>query len=222
MPIVSPTWFFGFDTIVYFACAVIGFFISSRTSKLYSVSHNRTHRFLFLGFSLLSVAFLILGLTSWYNYSFSKYSIFYFKFCLQTSTNSCTVNLSEAMFDLDDLGNSLFFILSTAAYAFFVMMYFPKKIYFTAFLPLLLSFNQYFYTISIFLLSYVFFSSLFNFLQDKNRYRLLVLLGFIGLTIYEFCLVFPYVSAALYVDYHIFLLFSFISFLTMVTLVQKK
>ena len=145
MPVATSEWLFQFDTIVYFTCAVIGFFISSRTSKLYAISHNRTHRYLFLGFSMLSVAFLILGLTSWYNYYFSQYSIFSFKFCLQTSKNSCTLNLSEEAFDINDLGNSIYYVLSTASFVFFVMMYFPKKVRLTAaLLPLLLSFSQYF------------------------------------------------------------------------------
>jgi hypothetical protein len=209
MALLIPIWFYGFDSAMYAIATLIGFFVTLQASRLYNVSNKKSHFYLYLGFIVLSMGFLTLTITS---------SYFYILFRASCATE-CHFAILDPHVGIDDVGYWLYYLSSLVAYALFIKMYLPEKTQFFQFIVLpfwysgFLSFNL----VSIFLLSFVVFRTVTNYMTNKNKAAFLVMLSFILLTLYHLLLFIALLSEFFYVAAHLSLLFSFITFLYMLT-----
>lgn len=115
-PIIIPIWFYGFDALMYLISSMIGFLISFYFHKIYSLSSEKRHMYLYLGFLLLSFGLLNLSITDMISYTT-------FWQCLRP----CTLGILDQVFDIIDFSYFLYFGLSILAYTLFMLAYIPKN-----------------------------------------------------------------------------------------------
>lgn len=213
--VLVPYLFLGFDTVVYFIAAVIGFMIAYNASKVYEISSKRSHMYLSYGFTILSIGFLILAISSGYTYTTMKF------------TNQVTeLPLFNNVFDVYDMGYWIYYGASIVAYLMFIMMYLPgsakdnKKLFFI--LPYWFIFFPYFHLISIFLISYVAFKSASNYFNKKSKGSFFVMCAFTCLALFHLLMLFASLEKIIYVFAHAFLILGALSLLMVLTRVSKK
>ncbi|MBI4163737.1 MAG: hypothetical protein HY512_02650 [Candidatus Aenigmarchaeota archaeon] len=211
--IIVPKWFFGFDSAIYIFVAIVGFLITYYSYKTYSITAKKQHLFLYWGFKIISVGFLLLAITRIYSYGI----------VLPTCTDVCTLSTSGSAFTITDFGYWIYFAASLLAYLMFILTSMAEKIKLPIMfiLPVWFAAFPYFHITSIFLMSFVVFNSILNFLKNKNAATLLVLLAFVFISIFHLSLIVIPINQTVYVFAHLFLLLGFLSFLFMLVKVLK-
>ncbi|HLD57628.1 MAG TPA: hypothetical protein VJA47_04935 [archaeon] len=211
--IVVPKWFFGFDSAIYIFVAIVGFLITYYSYKMYATTSKKQHLFLYWGFKIISIGFLLLAITRIYSYGI----------VLPTCTDECVLTTSGSAFTITDFGYWIYFAASLLAYLMFILTSMSEKIRLPIpfILPVWFAAFPYFHITSIFLLAFVIFNNILNFLRNKNMTTLLVLLAFIFIGIFHMSLVVIPINQTVYVFAHLFLLLGFLSFLFMLVKVLK-
>ena len=107
--VLIPIRFYGYDSIIYFVSALIGFAIAYKAMKLHEISGAKPHRFLYFAFTLLSAGMLTLSATTALTYIkyFETYEFIAF----------------NGLFDAADFGYWIYFLSSAVAYIFLIKAY---------------------------------------------------------------------------------------------------
>jgi len=209
MHLLIPAWFYGFDSAMYLVSAIIGFLVSFYAFRLFELTQKKFHFYLYLGFTVLSMGLLTIAITSGYVY------LDYFRTGQYIG--------SDPYSSVDDFGYWIYYAASLVGYALLTMIYLPEK---AKFLPLLIPVwtkgFPYFQILSFFLLSYITFRSVINFVKKKNLNTFLVFLAFGGIALYHLLLFFTFFGKIIYVVAHFSLLAGFVSLLIMLLRVRKK
>ncbi|MEM5790690.1 MAG: hypothetical protein QXP77_01415 [Candidatus Aenigmatarchaeota archaeon] len=232
MQVFIPSWFYGFDSLIYFIGSMIGFLLNYYFHKIHSLSLEKKHMYLGLGFMLLSTGLLILSITDAYSY-------FVFKNC----RTACTLGLVDKVFSVEDFSYFVYFGLSIFAYTLFIFTYEYENIKFLKFFLLLFfvylalilillpkaenyglwySYVGYYNLISLLMLIFVSFKSFVNYNETKTLSSLLVMSGFIFISLFHIFYLFSFTNELMYVLSHMFLLIGFSTFLMMVLRVTRK
>jgi hypothetical protein len=232
MPILIPVWFYGFDALMYLISSVIGFLLSFYFHKIYSLSSEKRHQYLFWGFLILSFGLLSLAIADMHAYM-------HFWQCKPF----CNLEILNDVFDVVDFSYFLYFGLSIIAYALIMLAYIPQKfkvpnlpiwllsIYFFVILislPLRSgeiaweSYYEFFNLVAFLMVIFISFMNVTNLSENKSMNPFLVTVAFIFLSMFHLLHVFSFISGWIYVFAHIFLLISFLSLLSVVVRVKKK
>jgi len=231
-PLIIPVWFYGFDAIMYFICALVGFLLSFYFNKLFSLSSEKKHMYLFLGFLLLSFGLLGLSMSDAFSYAaFWQCGPF------------CVLGILNQTFGLESFSFFIYFGLSIVAYALFMMSYMPKKfalpnlptwlmaLYFLVVLITLplgrgdanwTSYSMFFDFISFLMLIFIAFVNFINFSDAKALDSLKVTAAFLLLSMFHLFRIFSFISGWMYVFAHLSMLASFVLLLSVVIRVKKK
>ena len=193
MQVLIPVRFYGFDSIMYIASAIIGFFVSYYAYRLFDISSKKSHFYFFMSFTILSMALMVIGITS--GLAYLNYFIYH-----------TTPPLLDALAYVDDFGYWIYYIASFAAYCLLAYTYLPERVKFPILIPFWYSAFPYFNVISLFLLSYITFRCLINYVTKRTLNSLLVALAFTGIILYHFFLLFTSISTIVYLTSN----FSFI------------
>lgn len=228
--LLIPLWFYGFDTVMYFISSIVGFFISSNSYKLYSITRKKSHLYLYLGFMLLSLGLFLSGFVSTYSYVM-------YKSCVR----NCSLSLFDTVFGIEDFGLLLYFGLSILGYSILALAHLPKKtkisslvlLSILAFSGILIfasvpisellmwyTYHQYFNLLSILIVGYILFKVLVNFSESRNLYSFLVVLGFSGIFVFHILHFFSFFNPWAYVSAHLFLIVGYLSLLAMLIKVR--
>ncbi|HKZ45479.1 MAG TPA: hypothetical protein VJ343_02125 [archaeon] len=208
MAILIPVRFYGFDSVMYFASAIIGFLISYYSFKLFKITSKKHHLYLYSGFTILSMGLLALAITTTYVY-LNYYEQNQFTFF-------------DTILYADDFGYWIYYMSSFMAYVLFVLMYVSEDLGVPILIPAWYKGFPYFHIVSFFLLSYVVFRNATNYAMKRNKNSLLVTLGFGLIAGYHFLLFFTSFSKIVYVIAHLSLLLGFSSLLLMLIRVTRK
>jgi hypothetical protein len=208
MAIIIPTRFYGVDSIMYFASAIIGFLISYYSFKLFKVTSKRHHFYLYTGFTILSMGFLTLAMTTAYVY-------------LGYYTQHQFSGFDTTLY-VDDFGYWIYYFASAFAYALFILMYLSEDLGVPIMIPAWYTGFPYFHITSFFMLIYVVFKNAANYAMKHARNSLLVTLGFGFLSAYHILMFFTSFSKFFYVIAHISLFLGFGSMLWMLVRVNRK
>lgn len=208
MDVQIPLRFLGFDSLMYFISAFIGFLISYYAFKLYRITKKRSHFSLHLSFAILSIGFLVLTLTTGYFYL--NYSIFK------------QFTAFDEISYVDDFGYWIYYISSLVAYSLLALTYFSEDWKLPIMLPIWAKGFPYFHVASFFILSYVIFKNAVNYGIKKNKNAFLVTLGFTLIGGYHFLMFFASFSRFIYILADLSLLLGFMSLLMMLARVSRK
>jgi len=229
--LLIPIWFYGFDTLMYFVSAIVGFFISSKSYKLYSVTRKKPHLYLHLGFMLLSLGLFLSGFVSTYSYVM-------YKSCIR----NCSLSLFDTIFGVEDFGLFLYFGLSILGYSILALAHLPEKTKISSFVLLFIlafsvvmmlvsaprsellmwyTYHQYFNLLSVLIVGYILFKVLINFSESRNLVSFLVVLGFSGIFVFHTLHFFSFFNPWMYVFAHLFLITGYLSLLAMLIKVRR-
>lgn len=216
MDIWFPYSFLGFDSCIYLVAAVIGFILAYYAFRTHELTSNKPHFYLYLGFAILSMGLLILSMTSFY--TFVNYKV------LCDTPENCYRIVFDSTFDIRDFGYWIYFIASLVAYCLFALMYIPKLrekvpvfcaiLWWAAF--------PYFHLLSFFIISYVIFRSMVNYLKGRKANAFLVFLTFLFMGIFHLLLLLTPYGKLLYVAAHFILLIGFLALLAVLLRVIRK
>lgn len=206
--VLIPVRFYGFDSAMYILSAFIGFLVSYYAFKLYTTTNKKSHFYLQIAFTILSIGLLTLGLTSGYAY------INYFRFATPNP-------ILDQIVYVDDFGYWIYFLSSLVAYSLLALMYVSEKSRFLIFLPPWYKGLPYFNVLSFFILSYVIFRSIVNFVVKKRLNSFLVMASFTLIGAYHILLFLASFSKLLYVAAHLSLLTGFGCLLLMLIRVNR-
>lgn len=230
MHLLIPAWFYGFDSAMYLISAIIGFFISFNSYKLYSITRKKPHFYLHLGFMLLSLGLLLLSLVSAFSY-----------LTLEFCRISCELNLFDVSFGGEDFGYLMYFGLSIIGYTLLASTHLPERskipsfilIFILLFSILLIftgipeselliwyAYHQYFHLLSFLIVGYVLFRVFINFSESKDLNSLLVVLGFTGIITFHILHFFSYFTPWMYVFAHVSLIVGYLALLLMLIRVK--
>jgi hypothetical protein len=205
---------------------MVGFLLSFYFHKIYSLSSERRHMYLYLGFLLLSFGLLSLSMTSIYSYT-----------TFWQCRPFCVLGMLDQAFGLEDFSYLLYFGLSILAYTLFMLAYIPKKFkipnlplyvfliyFFIIFISLPMgsrevdwsSYHDFFHLTAFLMLVFVSFMNLANFSENKGLNPFLVTAAFIFLSLFHLLHLFSFVNGWMYVFAHIAMLISFTSLLSVV------
>ncbi|HLE07478.1 MAG TPA: hypothetical protein VI933_02540 [archaeon] len=205
--VLIPVRFYGYDSIIYFISALIGFLITYRALKLHQFTGAPAHRNFYLSFLLLSAGMLTLSLSTGYTYAkyFEDHEFIAF----------------NGLFDVADLGYWVYFLSSLAAYVMLLGTYTGAKEKFA--IGFLITFNYYTYfnVILFFLISLVAFRAAANWLSKRSTDSMLVALGFVLIAAYHGLQLFTFASKIVYVLSNLALILGFLSLLVMLIRVEK-
>lgn len=233
MPPIIPIWFYGFDAAMYLVSSLIGFLLSFYFYKLYSISSEKRHLYLFWGFVLLSFGLLSLSVTNAFSY---------ITFWQCGPRPFCTLGLLDSAFDIESFSYFVYFGLSIIAYAMFMYAYIPKKfriqnlpnwliaLYFIVILvtiPLRMddtvwySYSGFFDLIAFLMLGFVTLINIINYSEKKSTESMMVVLSFAFLSAFHLLRIFFSINGIMYVLAHLSMLASFVLLLYVVTKVKK-
>lgn len=205
--VLIPIRFYGYDSIIYFISALIGFLITYRAMKMHEFSGMKQHRSFYLSFLLLSAGMLTLSISTGFTY------IKYFETHEFIAFNG--------LFDVADMGYWVYFLSSLLAYAMLLKSYGGLDQKFA--IGFLITFNYYTYfnIILFFLISLVAFKAAANWLSRKSVESGLVAAGFILIAAYHGLQLFTFVDKVVYVLSNLALVAGFLSLLIMLLKVEK-
>lgn len=248
MHILIPEWFYSFDSAMYLADAFIGFLLSFYFHKIFTLSSEKKHMYLHLGFLVLSIGLLTLSITNAFTYfAYSACQVTgtltYFAYgTCRASFPTCTLGLLDDAFSLEDFSYFAYFGLSILAYLLFLRAYSEEYLrYSRFFLPafagyllmiialitakggniLWYSYHEYFNLTALILLVFVSFKNLAHYVEMKSLNSLLVAVSFSFFALYHLCHLFSFIGGT-YVLSHVFMLLGFIALLIMVIRVNQK
>lgn len=232
MHLIIPVWFYGFDAFMYFVSSLIGFLLSFYFYKIYSLSSEKRHMYLYLGFLLLSLGLLNLTITDTYSYT-----------AFMSCKKSCVLGIIDNAFSLEDFAYLAYFGLSLLAYTLFLFAYNVEtfkysKILIPLFIGYLLlilftlpnneslhlwtSYHEYFHLIAFLMTAFVAFRNLLNYNEKKSQNSFLVVLSFSLMALFHLFHLFAFVSGWMYVLAHLSMLTGFCTLLAMVARVKNK
>ncbi|VVB59639.1 Uncharacterised protein [uncultured archaeon] len=226
MQLVIPEWFYGFDSAMYLISSMVGFLLSFYFYKMFSISSERRHMYLHLGFLLLSIGLLSLSITNMFSYT--AYGI-----CMK-SQGQCTLGILDDAFTLEDFSYLIYLGLSVFAYTLFILAYsgeyisLPRAfvpgfvgyvVLVAASLPILvgkdlwLFYGEYFHLAALMMLLFVSFRSFINYAETKNPNARLVAFSFVSISLFHLFHIFAFLGGWMYVFAHIFMLTGFMGLL---------
>jgi hypothetical protein len=233
MPPMIPTWFYGFDAIMYLVSSLIGFLLSFYFYRMYSLSSEKRHLHMFWGFALLSLGLLSLSATNAFSY---------INFWQCGPGPFCTLGILGSSFAIESFSYFLYFGLSIIAYAMFMYAYIPKKfriqnlpnwliaIYFI-FMIVTFQLNEDnivwfayigFFDLTAFLMvGFVTLINIINYSENKTRESLMVVMSFAFLLLFHLLRIFFFINGITYVLAHLSMLTSFLLLLYVITKVKK-
>lgn len=206
-----PMRFYGFDTVIYLAGAVICLLIAYNAAKLHAYSGKRQHFYLATAFTILGIGMATVALTTAYTYYQMLYvtgGIYFF----------------DPVFNVDDLGFWMYYLSAFVAYGMLIMMYTPDGKA-TAFAPAIFfsaRYFEYFNIVLFFMMAYVAFRATMNFFMKKSKPALMVAAGFVMLAAYHAIMPFAMFSKVAYVVAHGAHIAGFLSLLLMLLSTRKK
>ena len=207
--VLIPVRFYGYDSIIYFISALIGFMITYRALKLHQFTGAPAHRNFYLSFLILSAGMLTLSLSTGYTYVkfFESHEFIAF----------------NGAFDVSDMGYWIYFLSSLVAYIMLLGSYDKGKNPEKFAIGFLITFNYYAYfnVILFFLIALVAFRAAANSLSKKSTESRLVALGFILIALYHGLQLFTFASKIVYVLSNLALVFGFLSLLVMLLKVEN-
>ncbi len=206
--ILIPHRFYGFDSVMYTLSALIGFLVSYYAFKLYTTTNKKSHFYLQIAFTILSIGLLTLGVTSGYAY---------LNYIIIESPNP----LLDQITYVDDFGYWIYYVSSLVGYSVLALMYVSEKSRFFILLPPWQKGLPYFNILSFFILSYVIFRSIVNFVVKKKLNSFLVMTSFILIGAYQILLFLSSFSKLLYVAAHLSLITGFGCLLLMLIRVNR-
>ena len=231
MHLIIPVWFYGFDALMYFLSSIIGFLLSFYFYKIYSLSSEKRHMYLYLGFLLLSLGLLNLSISDTYSY-----------IAFMNCHKVCVLGIIDNAFSLEDFSYFAYFGLSLFAYTMFLFAYKVEKFkYSTILIPLFIgylllilltlpstesihlwqTYHEYFHLIAFLMTVFVAFRNVLNYTEKKNLNSFLVMISFSFISLFHLFHLFSFVSGWMYVFAHISMLIGFSSLLVMVLRVKK-
>ncbi len=227
--IIIPAWFYGFDAAMYFISALIGFLLSFYFHRIFSISSEKTHMYLHLGFLILSIGLLSLSISDMFSYS---------AYCNCHATfRPCILSILDNVFSFDDYAYLAYFGLSLIAYFLFILAYSKEYFNFSRTFLLALagyllvilffvtmkedivlwySYNGCFHLTAFMMLAFVSFKNIVNYAETKRLNSYLVAFSFSMISLFHLMHIFASLSGWVYVLGHIFLLTGFISLLSLV------
>jgi hypothetical protein len=232
MHLAIPVWFYGFDALMYFLSSIVGFLLSFYFNRIYSLSSEKRHMYLYLGFMMLSVALLGLSITDSVSYA-----------TFMNCHDSCVLGLMDDAFSLEDFSYFIYFGLSLCALLMFMLAYIPEgfkysKVLLFGFIGYLIviamtmsiieeyeawySYNEYFNFVAFMMMVFITFRNAVNYNEKATLNSFLVLLSFSLITLFYLFHLLSFISGWMYVFAHIALLSGFISLLAMVLRVRKE
>lgn len=224
---IIPLWFYSFDPPMYVASALIGFLLSFYFHRIYSISRDKKHMYLQMGFLLLSISLLTVGMANAYVY-----------FAFSQCQHSCTLGFFDNVFSLDDYAYFIYFGLSIFAYLLFWIAYKPRnsghsKMLMLALLAYLLlvallppvsvgstawhEYYGYFNLTAFVILLFISFRSAVNYIDKRTASSLFVMLSFGFISLSHLIRLFSSFNELMYVLAHISLLIGFGFLLIMVS-----
>lgn len=231
MEVAIPLWFYGFGSVMYFLSSTIGFLISFYFYRIYHLSSNKQHQYLYTGFLVLAMGLSILAITNVYSYINFK-----------TCTTICSLGALDKVFSLEDFAYFMYFGFSLTAYSLIISAYnheFPKfsKMFLFLFLAYLIlisasltlrrhyrvwySFSEYFHLTSLVMMMFVAFRAFINYTNEKSGSSFLVMNSFIFIAAFHLLSLLSFVKE-LYIMAHFTLIAGFFLLLFMVLTVRKK
>ncbi len=206
---IIPMRFYGFDTAIYAFAAIIGFAIAYKAYRLHALSGSKHHMCMAMAFTLLSLSLATLALTTGYTYAS----------CL--AIPPCP--MFDLFFNIDDMGFWIYSVASLVSYCLLAFSYLPegKK---GKFLPAIFFTTAYFSYSNIilfFLMSFIAFSAVRNWLEKRTLNCGLVAAGFLLIAGYHATLPFAVFSKLLYVAGHMSLVLGFAALLAMLVRTSK-
>ena len=208
-PVPIPISFFAYDFLIFFLCAVIGAMISYKAFRLYQITENKSHYYLYMAFAILSAGMLTLSISGAYVYV-KFLEIGYFA-------------VFDDVFGVDDIGYWLYTLSTFISYALLIMMYQPKKFDKRLFLLVPFTFDFLLGTnvILFFMMSYITLRSAMNYFSKRSANSMLVMLSFMALASYHALLFFIPYSKLLYAVSHMALISGFALLLLMLIRLNK-
>jgi len=232
MNIIIPLWFYGFDSIMCIISAMVGFALSFFFYNIQSLTKNKRHKYLYIGFLLLSMSLFLVGIGSAYSY-------INFKMCAQL----CTLGIMDKVFSIEDFTYFIYFGLSLIAYFMFILTYKDDKTKFSKILvPILIavaililgfvvmnqnrflwySYSAYFHLTALIMIGFVVFKTMSNYYNKRNTSTMLVMSSFIFIFLFHLLYFFSFANTWSYVLSHISLLAGFSMLLYMLLRSNKK
>jgi len=205
-----PVRFYGLDTVIYLISAAIGLMIAYKAYRLYDYSGKKQHLYLALAFTLLGIALATLTLTT----SFTYYSMLF---------TESGIYFFDPLFNVDDLGFWIYYIASFVAYLLLAFIYFPQRR--AAFVPAIFfsaRYFEYFNIVLFFIIAFVAFRAVTNYLATRSKPAFLVALAFVMIAAYHAILPFAAFSKVAYVIAHGAHIAGFGSLLIMLLSTGKK
>jgi hypothetical protein len=207
--VLIPVWFFGFDALFYIAALLIGLAVAFYAFKVYSITQKKQHFYLFMGFTILSIGFLSLIMTSLY--IFINDPIF--------------LTIYNTTFDIMDFGFIMYYLISVVAYSFFIMMYLPeekKKVPMFSILPWWFVLFPFFHLLSVLMLAFVVFRSFINWNQKRTRSGFAVFAAFSGIGLFHLLSFFTFKYAMFYIVANVCLILGFLSLFVVLVRVSRR
>jgi hypothetical protein len=233
MNVIIPLWFYGFDSVMYILSSMVGFVLSFFFYNIHSLTKEKKHNYLYIGFLLLSIGLLSIGVGSAYSYiSFKK--------CAPL----CNLGIMDNVFSIEDFSYFIYFAISMIAYLMFILTYKDEKIkkstniltaVFIGITIFILgfmfinrnyqfwySYSQYFHMSALILIGFVVFRTMINYYDKRSTSMLLVMLSFIFIFLFHLLYLFSFVAAWPYALSHFSLLFGFFTLLVMLLKANKN
>jgi hypothetical protein len=207
--VLIPIWFFGIDLVFYLAALLIGLVTAFYAYKVFSITRKKQHFYLFMGFTILSIGFLSLIMTS--TYIFFSEPVF--------------ISIYNTTFDIMDFGFILYYIISIVAYSFFIMMYLPeekKKMSMFSILPWWFALFPFFHLLSVLMLAFVVFQSFINWNRKRTRSGFAVFAAFSGIGLFHLLSFFTFKFAMFYIVANVCLILGFLSLFVVLVRVSRR
>lgn len=229
-----PVWFYAFDAPMYFIDALVGFLLSFYFYRMFSISSEKKHMYLHLGFLLLSIGLSVMSISGIFSYVAYVHC--------GGSFTSCIPGLQTGALSLEDFSYIVYFGFSIFAYFLFILVYAEEylrfsKIFVASFLGYLFlavfllssgtgqsiwsSDSTYFHLTSFIMLLFISFKNIIHYTETKRMNALLVASSFILISLSHLFHLFLLISGLMYVLGHIFMLLGFVSLFLMIIRVMK-
>ena len=228
-----PTWFFAFDSVMYFISSAVGLMLSFYFHRMHMISSEKKHLYVHFGFLLLSIGLIVMSITSLFNFA---------AHVACPTDKTCTSGLLGNLFSLEDFSYLVYFGFSIFAYLLFILVYAEEylkssKVFVVIFLSYLIllivflpikaghglwySYNEYFHLTSFIMLLFVSFRSFMNYTELKRFNALLVAVSFSLISVSHLFYLFSFVSEWMYVLGHVLTLLGFTGFFMLIMKAMK-
>ncbi len=227
-----PTLFYAIDALMYFVSAIIGFMLSFYFHRIYSISSEKRHMYVHLGFLLLSIGLMAVSISS----------MFSFAARMSPGQGLLALEVSEDVHTTEDFSYLVYFGFSIFAYFLFILVYANEylkfsKIFVLAFIGYLVlllavlpvkeshgfrdTYEDYFHPMSFIMLIFISFRNFVNYSETKNVNSLLVAFSFSMLSLFHLFHMFSFFSGWMYVLGHASIMLGFAGFFILIMKVMK-